>query len=156
VQVCSRRFLQVGVSIAATTELFGKTQMTKAMRLRLSGGEGEPRSSGRGFVRTALLCLCLLFAVGMPAQQQGKPTFTTFEAAGAGTGTFQGTVGISINTAGAIAGMYVDASNVYHGFVRAANGTIADFEAPGRRHGHVSGNPRPQHQSSGGYHGNVL
>ena len=38
----------------------------------------------------------------------------TFEAPGA----VQGTVGLSINAAGDIAGIYVDASAVFHGFVR--------------------------------------
>jgi hypothetical protein len=54
-------------------------------------------------------------------------TFTTFEAPGAGTGSFEGTIPVSINTGGAIAGYYYDASDVYHGFVRPASGTITDF-----------------------------
>ena len=49
-----------------------------------------------GFVRTA----------------DGK--IKTFEAPGAG----QGTVGLSVNAAGDITGFYVDASAVFHGFVR--------------------------------------
>jgi len=81
----------------------------------------------------------LLFAAGAPAQQQAiagighsrKPTFTEFDAPGAGTGTLQGTDGFSINTAGAITGTYTDTSSVAHGFVRAANGKIAEFDAPG-------------------------
>ncbi|MGA9688201.1 MAG: hypothetical protein WBQ81_15700, partial [Candidatus Sulfotelmatobacter sp.] len=60
-------------------------------------------------------------AAALPALAQSfpsEPTFTTFEAPGAGTGAAQGTVPFSINTAGAIAGMYYDANNAYHGFVR--------------------------------------
>jgi hypothetical protein len=41
-----------------------------------------------------------------------------FKAPGGGTGAAQGTVSFSINTAGDIAGTYLDASYVYHGFVR--------------------------------------
>jgi hypothetical protein len=47
-------------------------------------------------------------------------TITTFDAPGAGTGTFQGSFVFSeaINNAGAIAGAYFDSSNVLHGFLR--------------------------------------
>jgi hypothetical protein len=58
-------------------------------------------------------------------------TFTTFDAPGAGTGTYQGTLAVSINSKGATAGDYDDASSVYHGFVRAAGGTLTTFDAPG-------------------------
>ncbi|MGB2592326.1 MAG: chitobiase/beta-hexosaminidase C-terminal domain-containing protein [Candidatus Acidiferrum sp.] len=59
------------------------------------------------------------------------PTFTTFDASGAGTGSLQGTMGVSINAAGDIAGVYLTAPNVAHGFVRAgATGTITEFNAP--------------------------
>ena len=87
----------------------------------------------------AILCLCLFFAAGTPAQEPGakaigdlhKPIFTTFDAAGAGTGNGQGTFADSINTAGDIAGLYIDGNNTWHGFVRAANGTLTTFDAPG-------------------------
>jgi hypothetical protein len=61
-------------------------------------------------------------------------TITTFDAPGAGTGSGQGTLTSStdgLNPAGAIAGAYLDASNVYHGYVRAPDGTIRTFDAPG-------------------------
>src|SRR3974390_2577751 len=45
-------------------------------------------------------------------------TFTTFEAPGAGTGSFQGTLGFSINPEGAVTGYYRDASTVLPGFLR--------------------------------------
>jgi uncharacterized repeat protein (TIGR03803 family) len=67
-----------------------------------------------------------VFKLTAPA---GSSRFTTFDAAGAGTGKNEGTVPTSINTAGTIAGFYIDGSNVNHGFVRAANGTITGFEA---------------------------
>src|SRR5262249_990004 len=50
---------------------------------------------------------------------------TTFDVPGAGTGPGQGTNPGSVdclNPAGVITGWYTDASNVNHGFVRAANG----------------------------------
>jgi hypothetical protein len=53
-------------------------------------------------------------------------TITNFEAPGA-----SGTLAFSINTDGATAGYYFDASHVYHGFVRSADGTITSFDAPG-------------------------
>ena len=60
-------------------------------------------------------------------------TITTFDAPGAGTGggDDMGTDPNSINTAGVISGYYVDAGFTCHGFVRAANGTITTFDAPG-------------------------
>lgn len=71
------------------------------------------------------------------AQAGGTPTFTTFEAPGAGTGMLQGTTGLGINAAGDIAGIFVNSPNastpnLAHGFVRsAATGTITPFDAPG-------------------------
>jgi hypothetical protein len=43
--------------------------------------------------------------------------FTKFDAPDAGTGPGQGTRPESINQAGAIAGYYIDGSNLNHGFV---------------------------------------
>jgi len=60
-------------------------------------------------------------------------TITDFDVPAAGTAATQGTNAISINTAGVITGSYKDSSSLYHGFVRAANGTItaAPIDAPG-------------------------
>ena len=52
---------------------------------------------------------------------------TTFDVQDA----VQGTFAYNINAAGAIAGNYVDANGVSHGFVRAPDGTVATFDAPG-------------------------
>jgi hypothetical protein len=57
-------------------------------------------------------------------------TFTIFDAPGAGTGALLGTIPMSVNTGGSIAGFYVDANLLSHGFVRAANGTITVIDAP--------------------------
>jgi hypothetical protein len=61
----------------------------------------------------------------------GLPAFTTFDAPNAGTGLNQGTFPAGINIGGDIAGMYFDANNAYHGFLRVAAGTITEFDVPG-------------------------
>ena len=58
----------------------------------------------------------------------GAATITTFDAPGAGTGPNQGTFARSINDAGVIAGDYIDAGNVVHGYVRVADGTFTTFD----------------------------
>ena len=64
-------------------------------------------------------------------------TFTQIDAPDAGTGPFpQGTfpseiTPMGINSAGAITGFYVDASSVQHGFARAPNGIITEFDPTG-------------------------
>jgi hypothetical protein len=82
-----------------------------------------------GLVRVAVFCLGLLFVVATPAWPQG--TFTTIDVLGAGTSVLQGSFPTSINAAGEIAGIYVVAGNVAHGFMRTADGTITKFDAPG-------------------------
>ena len=66
-------------------------------------------------------------------------TMTTFDAPGAGTGPFQGTFTLGINTTGTITGYYVDAANVNHAFVRASDGTITTFDVPGAGTGPFQG-----------------
>jgi hypothetical protein len=77
-------------------------------------------------------------------------TMTTFDVTGAGTtGSVQGqgTQPLSINSAGDIAGFYVAANGGFHGFIRAADGTItAPIDVPGagtsggtEHHGNVVG-----------------
>jgi hypothetical protein len=63
-------------------------------------------------------------------------TITTFDVPGAITGPennlyAQGTRPTGINAAGNITGTYLDANYTYHGFVRAANGSITTFDALG-------------------------
>jgi hypothetical protein len=88
---------------------------------------------------TAVLCFMLLAAAAPAQQVEGNPTFATFDAPGAGTGASQGTFAISIDTAGVIAGYYIDASNAHHGFVRAADGTITTFDVTGAGAGAFQG-----------------
>ena len=60
-----------------------------------------------------------------------SPTYTTFDAPGAGTGPNQGTLALAIDPAGAITGYYIDASGVNHGFLRTTKGTITTVDVPG-------------------------
>ncbi len=93
----------------------------------------------RGRVAGAALALAILLGLLVAAPSAQAQTFTTFDAPGAGMGALQGTLAVSINTAGAIAGIYIVADNVAHGFVRAADGTITDFDAPGAGTGYNQG-----------------
>ena len=77
-----------------------------------------------------------------------KGTFTTFDAPGAGTGTGQGTTTSTVdglNPEGAIAAGYVSEGGVFsgtqvgHGAVRAADGTITEFDVPGAGTGAFQG-----------------
>ena len=58
-------------------------------------------------------------------------TIVTFDAPGAGTGQFQGTLVAGITPAGVITGGYFDTNNVEHTYVRAPDGTFTTFDAPG-------------------------
>jgi len=76
----------------------------------------------------SILCLALCsLAIG----QLGKAHAGTFDVPGAGIGRRQGTLAYSINSAGAVAGYYVDAKNVRHGYVRDPSGAITTFDPPG-------------------------
>ncbi|MGH7744490.1 MAG: hypothetical protein ACRETP_03700 [Steroidobacteraceae bacterium] len=62
--------------------------------------------------------------------------FTTIDAPGAGTGAGQGTgcssdCPTALNDWGAVAGNYIDANNVFHGFLRSPDGKLTEFDAPG-------------------------
>ncbi len=59
--------------------------------------------------------------------------FTSFDAPGADTtaGDFNGTLPNAINDAGAITGVYYDASNEGHGFLRSPEGKFTTFDVAG-------------------------
>lgn len=81
-------------------------------------------------ILTLILLTCLVSAA-WPQAPPGNYKFTTFDAPGAGTGANQGTFAFSINPTGLIAGEYLDANNVYHGFLRTpGDGTITKVDAP--------------------------
>jgi predicted membrane protein len=79
----------------------------------------------RALAQTIVLMLVLSAALIPAANAQ------TFDAPGAGTSAFLGTIGISMNTAGTVTGFYISTGTVYHGFVRAANGSITTFDVTG-------------------------
>src|SRR2546426_2696756 len=81
--------------------------------------------------RSLALCLALCgLGLGLSSTARAA-TFTTFDAPGAGTGFGQGTFAASINPAGAITGYYLDANGVFHGFLRAPDGSVTTLDAPG-------------------------
>ena len=79
-----------------------------------------------------IFVMCLFSTLAVPilfAAQNGKnhqPTFTTFDLPGSPY-----TLPSSINPAGAITGVYYDASLVQHGFLRVPDGTFTSFDPPG-------------------------
>jgi uncharacterized membrane protein len=84
------------------------------------------------------LCLGIYALVMAVAVNAHEHRIITFDAPGAGTGNGQGTgcfaytdCSVLINDRGAITGYYLDANNVYHGFLRSPEGTFTNFEAPG-------------------------
>jgi len=85
--------------------------------------------------RALYLGLCAL--VTALAASAHEPRFVTFDAPGAGHASGQGTgcfaytdCSVLINNWGAITGYYLDANNVFHGFVRSPEGRFTSFEAP--------------------------
>ncbi len=99
----------------------------------------------RTMLRTGAGVLFALLAIAAQPSAWGQ-TFTTFDPPGS-----QGTTPTSINPAGQITGNYFDANFTTHGFVRAADGTITSFEAPGASHGTVPAFITPQGSIVGTY-----
>jgi hypothetical protein len=65
-----------------------------------------------------------------------KGEFTTFDAPGAGTGSYEGTgcpsdCPTSLNDSGTIMGTYIDSNFVYHGYQRTADGKIVTVDPSG-------------------------
>lgn len=65
-----------------------------------------------------------------------KGEFTTFDAPGAGTGSYEGTgcsadCPTSLNDSGAIMGTYIDSNFVYHGYLRPPDGKIVTVDPSG-------------------------
>src|ERR1700730_8920467 len=84
--------------------------------------------------------ISIQFSAQGSQEDRHQPLIITFDAPGAGTtGPFQGTYGNDINPEGAIVGFDLDAMTVFHGFLRAPDGTITTFEAPGSGTGFAEG-----------------
>jgi hypothetical protein len=89
----------------------------------------------RIFVATVIAVLSVM-GVGffsLTASAQEESHIITFQAPGADTtpGSFDGTFADSINNARAITGYYLDANNVFYGFLRSREGKFTTFQAPG-------------------------
>jgi hypothetical protein len=87
----------------------------------------------------ALVSMAMIAALLVAAPLAAQGTFTFFDAPDAGKGVIQGTVPWGINQSGVIAGYYIDANNLVHGFVRTASGVITEFDATGLSSTYVSG-----------------
>src|SRR6266576_4828283 len=70
--------------------------------------------------------------VSSTALAQNSPPVITFDAPGAGTGSYQGTIATAISAAGVIAGYYFDSNWGCHGFVRNADVTVMAFDTASR------------------------
>jgi hypothetical protein len=106
------------------------TREDNTMQLLPSNLQKAHRSKSKGLCGIAVLC-CLFFAYAIPAQgtESSSGAFTVIDATGAGTSTYQGTVATAIDTAGDVAGVYLDANKKEHAFVRSASGAITTFDA---------------------------
>lgn len=83
-------------------------------------------------VGNLLFATCLAFCtlgLGISASAQ-QLSITTFNVQEAGTGAYEGTIGIGVNSEGEITGEYVDSNFVFHGFLRSPEGVITTFDAP--------------------------
>jgi hypothetical protein len=84
--------------------------------------------------RKAVLAVFLLLCTIAAAQSQSnshKYRIMTFQAPGAGTGEYAGTLGYGINAQGEINGYYADTNFVFHGFLRSPEGGFTRVDAPG-------------------------
>ena len=136
-----------------------KNEMKSKMTTSYLGNSINPLPWRYGFFLIALVCLALSPTANnvrattlrspelgpngnhsisnqLPAQGSSDnhhhPTIVTFDAPGAGTtGPIAGTFGQAINLQGAIVGVFITDATVYHGFLRAPNGTFTTFDAPG-------------------------
>lgn len=80
-------------------------------------------------LRVGAAVLFALLTITLQPSAWGQ-TFATFDPPGS-----QGTSPVSINPAGEIVGSYFDSSFETHGFLRAKDGTVTSFDAPGAIHG---------------------
>lgn len=83
----------------------------------------------QSLLRTGAGVLFALLAIAAQPSAWSQ-TFTTFDPPGSG-----GTSPTSINPAGDVVGSYFDSNFATHGFLRAKDGTITSFDAPGASYG---------------------
>jgi hypothetical protein len=105
--------------IAGTSAVEGTIVFAVNASGAMTGSYSDQTDVGHGFVCAA-----------------GGTSCTSFDAPNAGSsppaGWFQGTVGIAIDTAGDVVGIYIDSNNAYHGFLReaASPNTITVLDDP--------------------------
>jgi hypothetical protein len=97
------------------------------MKRRKAFAQFCPVGVGKLLFAICLVICTLGLSVSATAQHL---RITTFNVKRAGTSAYQGTFGIGINPQGEINGFYIDAKNVYHGFLRSPEGVITTFDAP--------------------------
>lgn len=98
------------------------------------------------FASQLLLALAIYLALSarVPAQQPGPPSqFVIFDVSAAGSQPFQGTTPIYVNASGEVMGWIQDENNVFHGFVRDAQGGVTVFDVPGAGTGPFQGTFAP-------------
>jgi hypothetical protein len=86
---------------------------------------------GSTILREGIFAFCVaLCTLGLGLSGNAQH-ITDFDAPGAGTGAYQGTLSTGINVRGATTGSVTDSGYGTHGFVRAADGEYTTFDAPG-------------------------
>jgi hypothetical protein len=78
-----------------------------------------------------MLILCMFLVLAASLQAQGAHKITKFNVPGAGKSAHQGTYGLGIVDDGSIMGFYIDSNNVYHGYLRSADGKFTKYDPPG-------------------------
>jgi hypothetical protein len=91
------------------------------------------RFCSAGMGKLTLAMYLILYTLGSLSADAQETHIITFDAPGADTtaGDYNGTLALGINDLGTITGTYADVNDVYHGFLRSADGSFTTFQAPG-------------------------
>jgi hypothetical protein len=81
--------------------------------------------------RISLLMFAVIGGLLSAPWLQAQGEITSFDAPGAGTGSFQGTFPQQMTAAGRIVGYYRDNNGMNHGFVRSVQGQFTTIDVPG-------------------------
>lgn len=125
-QLLSIRNLSRVAGDFASSTWSGATLRARRVRAILSSARAS-----RSFAAGLLALVSVIVPAARAASQVGSSAFTTIDVSGAGTGQFQGTGILGINSAEDVTGTYLDANGVIHGFVLPAGGTMTTFDATG-------------------------
>jgi hypothetical protein len=105
-------------------------------------------------MRKSLVILCVTVGLSLAQTIGAVTTWATFDIPGAGTASGQGTFVQGMDANRTVAGYYVDAANVFHGFTRTSAGTVTTFDVAGAGTGPSQGTV-PQ-GSDGGLKGYII